>query len=407
MTTRSTDSLAIVARARRIAVPGSGWRVSQVGDGYKITCPDKVPVVVHLTYSSRNSLAAVERELNAHGFADAEKAFEAQLEERRLARLAAEKARSEKAIAAASSRRTAVARAAGPYGPSDVTLDELLAKHPAPRFYQRVRVTPEMAKVILDEHNHRNRRPSPAETAEYAAKLRSGRAQYIPHGAAFDVDGELLDGQTRFAAILETGIACEMVISVGWPPEVFKVLDTGRRRTPSQILGLAGASSATVVAVVARLLYLYGLWADETLSHTKDRIANDLIADTYAKLDGDDLTYAVRVASRVRAETGQSPTGIAAALYLIRQTAGIGGQAEVDKFADDLVNGGRRDADPVFAVHRRFQRASRAGAERITPAEAMALVIKGWNGRLLGEKPEHIRITAASKMPVPLLPATA
>lgn len=58
-----------------------------------------------------------------------------------------------------------------------------------------------------------------------------------PEPVCFTWDGYLLDGQHRFAACAITGIPFEVPVSVGVPWDTFLILDSGRGRTPGQLLG--------------------------------------------------------------------------------------------------------------------------------------------------------------------------
>lgn len=55
-------------------------------------------------------------------------------------------------------------------------------------------------------------------------------------GIAFDKNGILRDGQHRLTAIVDEGRDAKMVVTFGIAPEAFSVMDTGSRRTASDVL---------------------------------------------------------------------------------------------------------------------------------------------------------------------------
>jgi len=359
MATRQAEALALVARVRRV-----GWPVEQIDGGvWKVTCPNRKRVQIHQTPSDRNSSAGVLRALNASGFAEAEAEVAAAAEAAKEAKLAAAKARNDAATKRATARATRLSRAAGPYGPSEVTLADLLAKHPAPAVYHRVLITPDMATAML-ARNTKNRKPNKADIAEWTKVLRGGRWRYTHQGVAFDVDGRLQDGQHRLSAIVEAGIAAEMLVAVGMPPDNFSVIDTGRRRSAAQVLAMDGAVYASWMATATRHLYLYEVWGSALLDHVYERVGNDLILDAYAKLDGDTFVEACRNGQRLRREIGVAPTGVAAALYLIGQAVGPGNSPSRRSW-----RWSSRPGTPGFAGQRGISHlAVRAGAQMPKPA---------------------------------------
>lgn len=77
---------------------------------------------------------------------------------------------------------------------------------------QLVFVTPEMASEWL-ERNRVNRQMTRSNVDKYAKLLRNGRFGTTHHGIAFNLRGELVDGQHRLKAIAETGIGVWLVVA--------------------------------------------------------------------------------------------------------------------------------------------------------------------------------------------------
>lgn len=111
-----------------------------------------------------------------------------------------------------------------------------------------VKVTPEIAKVWL-QTNTNNRPLRMRWVNEIANAIRRGEFQLTHQGIAFDISGVLLDGQHRLAAIAEAGIAVDLMVTWGAPPQTFQVLDIGQKRTVSFV-----TQTHAYVVSVARVL---------------------------------------------------------------------------------------------------------------------------------------------------------
>jgi hypothetical protein len=367
---------------------------------WRVTCPDGSRVQIHLTPSDRNHVAHILGELNDRGFEAAEAEAEKREKIDREKKLAADRDRNARRTEASVVRATALARAAGPYGPAQVTLAELVGDHPAPLVYHRVAITPDMARGLL-ERNSRNRPIRSADVTQWCTILRTGRWRYTHQGVALDTLGRLQDGQHRLTAIEETGVPAEMMVSVGMPPENFAVIDSGRRRSAAQVLAMDGAKYAATLAAMVRLLYLYQVWGGSMLEHANERLGNDVIAEIYGKLELDDVAFALSCATRLRLEIGGGHAGPSAAFYLIARAMPPGDGAVV-RFTEDLIVGADDTNDPAYAIRRALTRQATGVARKLTAAQSMALVIKGWNARIEGKRSSHFAVRSGSTMPAVL-----
>lgn len=398
MAGRRSQGEALADRVQR-----AGWPVERVIDGWRVTCPDGNVRVIHLTPSDTNAYKVALREFNRLGLAAAEVAAAEREEAERKAAIASDREANDRRLESA--RATALARAAGPYGPAQVTINEILAEHPAPIIFGRVLITPAMATAMLERNKPTVKAPWPmrpiraADVTVWAKRLRTGRLAYTHQGVAFDEDGRLQDGQHRLTAIVETGVTGEILVSAGWPRGNYHVLDTGRRRTASQVLQHEGASYSASTAAAVRLIYVYGVWGKDTLTHAGERVDNDVIAEVWSKLDADVLDWATKHAQRLRQQLGRlGPAGCVAALYVVRNK--VGEHPQVEFFADGLVRGVEPDdEDPIYALRRQLtHQASRVG-RKLTAAEQMALVVKAWNAYIQGRRVKHLVVGASTAMP--------
>ena len=112
-----------------------------------------------------------------------------------------------------------------------------------------VMVTPELAKILLGG-NLKNRPKNNRNFKKLCAQLRSGK--WKVNGATITLSRywQLLDGQHRLFAIVETGIAAPCILGFGFDPGVFATLDQGAKRTNADNLSIAGFSNTRLLASV-------------------------------------------------------------------------------------------------------------------------------------------------------------
>jgi hypothetical protein len=116
-------------------------------------------------------------------------------------------------------------------------------------------ISPEFAAELLEDKNTRNRPPTRATVLAYANEMRNGNWKVTHQGITLDTEGVLLDGQHRLAAIVEAGVTIPVMVSYDLPPETFATVDTGRRRTATDALSMAGlGTNRYALAALAKFI---------------------------------------------------------------------------------------------------------------------------------------------------------
>lgn len=116
-------------------------------------------------------------------------------------------------------------------------------------------VTAAMASLILEKYhidNNRNLRSS--RINEIASDLSSGAWTPSHESLGFNWNGKLFDGQTRLNAIVETGIAAELLIVFGVDPEAMVNVNTGSRRSVGDAAKIQGLRVTQDDAAIARIV---------------------------------------------------------------------------------------------------------------------------------------------------------
>lgn len=128
----------------------------------------------------------------------------------------------------------------------------------------RVLVTPEMAAEWL-KANRSNRPVNRNAVARAALAIRSGRWKFNGQTATFSATWRLLDGQHRLLAIIEAGIAVEMLVWTGIDDDAMVTIDTGGAgtRSPAEAWCIGNGHVPSKVTI-ARVNACYGGLTGET-----------------------------------------------------------------------------------------------------------------------------------------------
>lgn len=135
--------------------------------------------------------------------------------------------------------------------------------------FEKVLVTLEVAEAFLEKNKWyhpgekgTNRKVSPSEVAKWALDMEYGRWLYTPEPIIFEEDGTMSDGQHRMLAFVaaakrKPGLAIYFTVAYGAEPEVFKVLNIGKKRRMTDVLSTEGYSNVATLHTVARLHFCY------------------------------------------------------------------------------------------------------------------------------------------------------
>lgn len=118
-------------------------------------------------------------------------------------------------------------------------------------------IGPGLATQLL-KNNTINRPVSRANLKRIVMAMRDGEWQEdTGETLKFDKEGNILDGQHRLMAIVESGKSYEFMIIEGLNKSVFDVIDTGKMRSASDSLHILGVKSVvTVSGIIRRYMYL-------------------------------------------------------------------------------------------------------------------------------------------------------
>lgn len=117
-----------------------------------------------------------------------------------------------------------------------------------------VTITPDHAAKLLLASNTNNRPVSSRNVAKIADAMTSG--EYATNGEAviIDTEGNILDGQHRMLACVESGKAFATVLVAGVEPSAFTTIDTGKARSAGDTLATLGTRNYSAVAATIQTI---------------------------------------------------------------------------------------------------------------------------------------------------------
>ena len=178
------------------------------------------------------------------------------------------------------------------------------------------KISPARAAEML-EANTSNRPLSRSTVRSFAEAMRRGEWLVTHQGIAFDVDGVLVDGQHRLAAIVVAELPVEMMVFTDVEPGTFDVLDTGKKRNAADVLAIKGEKSTTLLAAMVRTVWQYQNRPDQSWSGGAAGVTNHQIVQTLEANPG--LRDYATVGDRIASETGMIRSAAGAAAYLVDQ----------------------------------------------------------------------------------------
>lgn len=234
-------------------------------------------------------------------------------------------------------------------------------------------ITPEMARSLL-KRNQCNRHVSEPLVKDYANAMRDGRWKVNGQTISIRSDGVLADGQHRLLACVKTGVSFRTYVVRGVEQDAVNTIDTGRKRSSSDVLQMAGCQNAKTVAAGIRWIAAIR----DGVSEGNVRLQPVQIHAVWL-LDRDKLGRSAAFGMMVR--TILPPSMAAALHYLFAEFD----EKRADEFFERLAKGADLASNsPIYVLRERL---IRSRTEKYPPdsMEKISLCIRAWN-HTRGEK---------------------
>ncbi len=259
-------------------------------------------------------------------------------------------------------------------------------------------ITPAKAAEMLAA-NTINRPLSRQVVRAFADAMARGDWMVTHQGIAFDVNGVLVDGQHRLAAVIEADTPVEMTVFTDVDEGTFDVLDTGKRRNAADVLAIEGEKSSATLATMVRTVWLYENRPDLNWSGGAAAVTNHQIVETLEQHPK--LRDFVTVGEQIATATGMLKSAAGASSYLASR---VSRRAEMEEWFDGIIEGaGLAKGDPRLVFRRVMFGMARAQpgqtVRRREGREHLALYLKAFNAWRGGERVSSLRFSSREELP--------
>lgn len=252
--------------------------------------------------------------------------------------------------------------------------------------YERVLVTPELAKRWLRDNAENQRNTKPTKIAGYARDMLNGNWNSDSgETIKFNVLGKLIDGQNRLFAVVKASVAVEFDVAYGLPVEAMQVIDSGAARSGMDVLKIANATDRARTSGIVRWVLL---WEQKVYMGRGSSLLNPTNTEVLQRFreDSGAFTAAAKRATDCQHRglgTG-APAGVAHYLFSKIDSE------QTHQFFDQYVSGANLpDRSAVLALRNKM---ARLRVDRLTRPEQLALFIRTWNAFRIGKPMSQLLI---------------
>lgn len=275
------------------------------------------------------------------------------------------------------------------------------------RQIERVTLTPDKAKQLLEQNPLRNRPIRTNHVVELAADMAEERwifnGDTIKLGRA-EGKGFLIDGQHRLLACIAAGVSFETIIVRDLPDGAVKTTDCNAVRSVVDALHMAGVTRMGETASwghIARMLDSYARFGASAL-YAHNPVSRTDVLD-YATENVELVTAAHAIGKQLK---DVMPITVSGTVWALTQRANTD---KSNEFFGGLMSGQDLPAgSPVLALRARLLQARMGNRRyRLAPRDTMGLVIRAWNAFIAGEDMDKITVRqfdpdlALTGVPVP------
>lgn len=202
----------------------------------------------------------------------------------------------------------------------------------------------------------------------------------------FNTHGQLIDGQHRLWAVINTAQSQEFVVMWGVENRAMATLDTGKSRSRGDVLSIHDPTLVNVVQVAGAATIMLR-WTNGSRNNNlrNDYVSNDALIQFYDQ-NRDDIIEAARHGGRMAHHIAAGSTQAYALCYWLFSMIDV---ADNEFFWDRLHDGQALEmGNPIYALRELLRReALQANTRDKMRADVLvALMIKAWNAYRRGEE---------------------
>lgn len=268
-------------------------------------------------------------------------------------------------------------------------------------------ITPEVAAVIFDMHNGKNRDLSVSKAMHWRDDMAAGEWKLNHQGIAFYANGDLADGQHRMAGCALSGKPIQFLVVRDFDESAMDTIDIGKARTAGDALELKGIADGKRKSSIAKAVEEY---LHQCEFGTRPRLSIAKIEQAVIDFD-DELTDALRMGSAsVENVTVPALTASEASTVCYLLIRGGYTREQVTGFIASLQQGiATYPQSPTVDLNGQFTRArsTEKRAHKLNKTAKLALCCKGIRYWTEGNSVSRLKFSARESLPEPTPPQVA
>jgi hypothetical protein len=241
-------------------------------------------------------------------------------------------------------------------------------------------ISPKKAQEYLDTMG-KNRNIRSSKVDQYAEAMAAGLWKLTGDAIRFNTKGELIDGQHRLHAIIQSKKTIETLVIRDVPDEAFMDLDTGAPRSPGDLLTLSGYTYShrisSAIRMASSILEIESGLTSAT-SFGRRKIPPAVLLE-WATAHSEELYQSAKLMSTKDALAICSPPSLFTALHFLFSQYNPKG---ADQFFNTLIKGigfEHGERDPVYQLRRQMLSFQGDRHRKRPTFYKAALIIKAWN----------------------------
>lgn len=246
-----------------------------------------------------------------------------------------------------------------------------------------VLVTPTMCTRWLNE-NINNRPLHNRHVAILARSMVRGDWKFNGESLKFDKSGNVLDGQHRMWACIESGISFRTLVIVNLPRETFNTIDTGIIRTPTDILSINGI--VNVKTVVAALKHI-GRYTTHTMMNMM-KFTNQEVEELL-KQHPEIVDYSKQTRKKLNVVRWCTGSIVCTCWYLASRIH----KEKADIFFESFLRGTNIPIDsPILVLRNKLIDVKSTHMQRLSATHKIQLIVMTWNLWRKGKTVKHFKL---------------
>lgn len=253
-------------------------------------------------------------------------------------------------------------------------------------------ITPDMAEKLLAKNTH-NRNPKVSNLKKVVRALENGEWKLNGEAIKIALNGDILDGQHRLLAIVQTGLPMTTLIIRGLENDTQETMDGGSPRTAADALKLRGEANFTTLAAVAKKICTYQAAGLRVATGTQFTITTAEILSTVDKTPG--IRDTAKYANNIAKGTGMTASIVGLLFHVFSAIDADDATFFFDRFHDGemLAKG-----NPIYELRRCLENVKSVRGEKSQTFIA-AVTIKAWNKFRDGEDVTLLKFAVGGSNP--------